>query len=599
MAHGAAGGAAAAGDAGLSAPAAGDARAAEAEAERLRRELRRHGREVEVLRLAGRALAGALDPESLAAALASLAADTLRADRAIVALVEGAEARVRAVQAGGAPRAAWGLRLDLPGSLARRALRDGKATWTNDPAGDALAPFAVPGLPPCRHALAVPVLGHTAEPVGVLEVQDRYDAALFGQHEGRLAESLAAQAAIAADRALLFERMRDWSQSLEMLLAFTATVNRITDPPTLVRELVAQAARFLKADGAMAALALPAGERGETVLVADGYWHEGSWHDFHRQWRPGEGIPGHLLQSEFPWLTAQYAADPLGDPGIAARFGVVRALAVPIRDGEGGILGVFKLHAGAQREPFSWQEAAFLESLAGTTAVAMRNAQLAGEVQLRRAAIEALSARHVRRLEEERRHIARELHDEAGQALVGIKLGLQVLARSPYVAPALGTEIDQLREVVHAATVQLKDLARRLRPPTLDALGLAESIRQLAADFSQRTGVEVRLRLHLDAGRLDAEQEIALYRVVQEALTNIARHAEAGRVWIGLLADARGTRLVIRDNGRGFLPREAGPGGGLGLLGMRERADMLGGHFVLWSAPGAGTRLRVVVPARA
>jgi signal transduction histidine kinase len=207
----------------------------------------------------------------------------------------------------------------------------------------------------------------------------------------------------------------------------------------------------------------------------------------------------------------------------------------------------------------------------------------------------ALSARHVTRLEEERQHIARELHDEAGQALVGVKLSLQAMGRLvPTEVPALRGQLAHLRAQVNDAATRLKVLARRLRPPTLDRLGLDMALQQLAQESDEHYGFEVRLVQKLDE-RLPAELETALFRVTQEALTNAAAHAAAQVVEIRVeMLDRATVDLCISDNGVGFDPSERSSG--LGLLGMRERVNMLGGQFAVTSAPGEGTTIRVTAP---
>jgi signal transduction histidine kinase len=245
--------------------------------------------------------------------------------------------------------------------------------------------------------------------------------------------------------------------------------------------------------------------------------------------------------------------------------------------------------------PFTWQDTAFLESLGNSTAVALENAQLLKTLEIRGREIESLSKRHVTRLEEERARIARELHDEAGQLLIGIKLSLQVLARQvPADVSGVRQELDQLREQVNQATSRFKDLAKRLRPPTLDQLGLNVSICQLAADHEKRTGIPVQLDLCNEMPRLSQAAEIALYRIVQEALTNAAKYANATHLFVSLRKSASTIELGIRDDGVGFDASRVSSG--LGLLGMRERASMLGARFQVKSWPNEGTEIQVTVP---
>ncbi len=220
------------------------------------------------------------------------------------------------------------------------------------------------------------------------------------------------------------------------------------------------------------------------------------------------------------------------------------------------------------------------------------------EVQAAHDRIQQLAQQVITAQEEERRRVARELHDEAGQALIGIKLNLQVLARKiPPELPELREETDRLRRQVNEAAERLHALSRGLRPPTLDELGLEPALRRLAADFEQNTG----LLVHFESAGLDARLpqpvETVCYRIVQEALTNVARHAQAGQAWIALAQLAQQLLLSIKDDGQGFDPAMLHTRrDGLGLLGMQERATMLGGHLEIESALGQGTRLTITVP---
>jgi two-component system sensor histidine kinase UhpB len=212
-------------------------------------------------------------------------------------------------------------------------------------------------------------------------------------------------------------------------------------------------------------------------------------------------------------------------------------------------------------------------------------------VEVNREQLQALSAYHLLRLEEEHKHVARELHDEAGQALVAIQLGLRVLLRK--VPVDLRSEVEQLMVQVGRSTKLLGNLARRLRPPTLDRLGLHGALRQLALDYQERLGILIVLDLATTSKPLSKATELALYRIAQEALTNAAKYAAATRVDVMLVAEEGDLVLSIRDDGQGF--DYAAQHHGLGLLGMRERAEMMQARFEVRSRPGHGTEIFVRV----
>jgi signal transduction histidine kinase len=179
--------------------------------------------------------------------------------------------------------------------------------------------------------------------------------------------------------------------------------------------------------------------------------------------------------------------------------------------------------------------------------------------------------------------------------LIGIKLGLQVLAKKiPTAQHNLQQEVARLREQINQAAVQLKSTARMLRPPTLDELGLPAALRQLAIDFEARVGVQVQVSADVGA-RPSQPTETAFYRIAQEALTNAVRHGGAKHVRIELAERANTLALAVQDDGSGFELQQVAPSG-LGLLGMRERATMLGGNLTIESAPTHGTRIVATAP---
>jgi PAS domain S-box-containing protein len=202
--------------------------------------------------------------------------------------------------------------------------------------------------------------------------------------------------------------------------------------------------------------------------------------------------------------------------------------------------------------------------------------------------------------EEERRRIARELHDETAQSLASLLLGLSALGEARTVKAARGLARD-LHQVATRALAEVRRLAWGLRPSVLDDLGLAAALERYAEDFGRTRGVTVELEFTgLEAGRMPAAVETALYRIMQEALSNVARHAGARRAWVRLHRRAAAVTMVVEDDGRGFDParRPATPtvARGLGIHTMRERAAVLRGGLSIDSKPGRGTQVAVEIP---
>ncbi|MGD8239998.1 MAG: histidine kinase [Armatimonadota bacterium] len=231
----------------------------------------------------------------------------------------------------------------------------------------------------------------------------------------------------------------------------------------------------------------------------------------------------------------------------------------------------------------------------------VRRASLLREMEARSKRVEALSARVVEAQEEERGRIARELHDGLGQALTAVKLDLSAAAAvAGDRGGIVGDRLHSAQRLTAETLEQVRRLARDLRPPALDDLGLVPALRSSARHYSDALPAEVTVEERNMEGRLPPRVETALYRIAQEALTNIARHADASHVRIELTREEPMVTLLVRDDGRGMdlraLSEEAAPGAGLGLLSMAHRAQELGGDCQVQSAPGEGTTIQVQIP---
>jgi two-component system sensor histidine kinase UhpB len=224
------------------------------------------------------------------------------------------------------------------------------------------------------------------------------------------------------------------------------------------------------------------------------------------------------------------------------------------------------------------------------------------DVEDYRAQMQALAGRVIRAQEEERRRIARELHDDTGQTLTLLLVRLKLLENSA-TSQERQAEIEELRLLVSAAIDRVRRMALDLRPPALDHLGLAASLRSLVRQLKETTHLAISLELPEGAITLSPERAIAVYRIVQEALTNILKHGNATKVQVKLARQDGRLSICVEDDGRGFdlralehTRRPETDGRGLGLFGMEERAHLLGGRFQIESQPGHGTRVQVMVP---
>ena len=217
------------------------------------------------------------------------------------------------------------------------------------------------------------------------------------------------------------------------------------------------------------------------------------------------------------------------------------------------------------------------------------------EIATARIELQQLSARLVDAQENDRRAISRELHDEVGQALTGVRVELANLSQRIRMRDTQGAEdkLDEIKELVEESLGVVRNMALLLRPSMLDDLGLVPALQWQGREVSKRTGLRVRIMAEGVSDDLPEEHKTCIYRVVQESLHNCAQHAEATTVRVTVQQEAECIRLAIQDDGKGFQP---GQERGMGLLGMEERAANLGGTFSIDARPGQGTTLSIVLP---
>lgn len=258
-----------------------------------------------------------------------------------------------------------------------------------------------------------------------------------------------------------------------------------------------------------------------------------------------------------------------------------RVVALPLR-AAGQVRGVYLLHLGDNPVP---SEEEFLNLSAALVALGLQHASEVDRLARREAQRSTLMHQLLFAQEEERRRVGRELHDEVGSQLTGALLALQVAAKRREFMGQARTGVVQALETV-------RRLSRELRPAVLDDLGLERALERYLHEYRERTGLKVKAQI--ECPNLRENQQIALFRVIQEALTNTARHAKARRVEVALSAWDKRIRGLISGDGQGFDPAQTPVS--IGLLGMRERVEQLGGSLSVQSAPGEGTRISFVIP---
>ena len=437
-----------------------------------------------------------------------------------------------------------------------------------------------PGHPPMRSFLGVPILLRGVA-YGNLYLSEKADETDFTDEDEEIVTLLAAQAAVAVENARLYESATEWSRQLESLNEIGNALLTELDLKRLL-ELVARRLREL-IDARVVAIALPEGDELRIEAAAG----EGA------EALTGSTLPrdgskaGRILDRRRSERVDSLLDDPEVHASVTRLLGARSGLYVPllVRD---EAIGVLIAHDRLGRDVrFGDSAVRLAEQFAARAAIAVDLS--------RRVATDALR-RVVAGQELERKRLARELHDETGQALTSILLGLKAVEGSGS-EDEMRRAADDLRALVVATLQDVRRLAVELRPKALDDFGLVAALERLAETFTESTGIELQLEARLGPERLPGEVETTLYRIVQEALTNVVKHAEAEHVSILIVRREGTVTAVIEDDGRGFDPaatREAG----LGLLGMRERAALVGGRVAVESSGESGTTLVVEVPVR-
>jgi PAS domain S-box-containing protein len=398
-----------------------------------------------------------------------------------------------------------------------------------------------------------------------------------------------------AERDRLLESATAARGQAEAALERLRAIQSITDSAVvhltldaMLQELLARLRRTLDAEYAIVLLV---DEEHQTLYprAVDGHIHESI---ALLRIPLGKGVSGRVAQTGQPLILDDLSTiDVSGIEGIPPRdvLSVAQSMmAAPLKI-EGKVIGVVSV-GSARRRRFTREELELLLLVADRAAPAVERARLMETVHTAHDRLEALSRRLVQVQETERAEIARELHDEVGQLLTG--LSLMVEAGDSDAESRRG----EVKKVVNELIARVRDLSVSLRPPMLDALGLLPALLWQIERFETQSRIRVAFHhANLDR-RFPSEVETAAFRIVQEALTNVARHASVERVEVEVTAEATRLRARNEDRGRGFDVGAALAGPSSGLAGMRERARLLGGRLTMDSTPGSGTRLRLVLP---
>ena len=441
------------------------------------------------------------------------------------------------------------------------------------------------GFPPNHPAmssfLGVPILLRGVA-YGNLYLTEKEGGEDFTGEDEEVVTMLAAQAAVAIENARLYESATRWSRQLESLHEVVRSMVEETELEHLL-ELVC--VRLRELIGARVALIALPSEAGELRIAAVDGEGEAAAGLLGHELAHGRSKLGGVLDRRQSARVDSIIDDPEVDQEEARLMGIRTGIYVPLV-ARGRAIGIVAVHDKLGPElRFSDADLRLAEIFAARASVAVDLSERVARDTVRR----VIAAQEL-----ERQRLARELHDETGQALTSILLGLKAIRAAATDEGAEQAEKD-VRDLVVQALQDVRSLAVELRPTALDDFGLVPALERVAGTFEERSGIRTAVESSLSEERLPSEAETALYRVVQEALTNVVKHAGAETVSIVVARRGAGVSAVIEDDGRGFDAAEVRDDA-LGIVGMRERLALLGGRLAVESTPGVGTSLAAYVP---
>ncbi len=455
------------------------------------------------------------------------------------------------------------------------------------------------GFPPyhpvMRSFLGVPIIVN-GKPFGRLYLTEKIGGRTFTKQDEKLALLLAAQAAATIERAMLAEQANR-TERLELLNELVSKLNRSTDEKSVLETATegihaslpfAEVATVLyRPDESLSLLCFPEGSRLGLQL--------------RRPCLKVNRTPFAIcMQERKSVLLSEISMEKAKTPfeRWLARRGFRSLIAVPVALGE-QVLGVI-FAAAVQPDAFSRDDLTFLQTVSDHVAVALANARLLQELREKERIRGLLLNKVVTAQEEERKRISHELHDQIGQLLTALLIQLQLLERD-LSEPSLKDRLKVLKQLAEEISVHLHHIAWELRPPALDELGLLAALERVTEEWSKRFNIPCEFEVNgAFNGQVEPEVAIGVFRIVQESLTNIAKHAKATHARVTVQQENGELVVTVEDNGVGFrvkdVMRHPDENKRLGLLGMMERAAMLSGKLDIESKPGKGTKIQLRIP---
>jgi len=397
------------------------------------------------------------------------------------------------------------------------------------------------------------------------------------------------------DRKHAEEELRDKEVTIRGLFRIATTLTRTLDLEAILDLLNFESMKLVGAESGCAGL------RVEQALTCQSYFEGPVAKKLTLTWPSGVGIPGWVLENKQTYLTNDAPHDPLTFLDTCETLRLRSVLCVPVFDAQEDVIAFFALH-NKQNGGFDAEDVETVTGISKVASIAIQNALAYRKISQTEEELRRLSTRLLNLQDEERRRIARELHESTAQELAALRMCVGRIARvKSRLSVKMRETLNECLALSDGLVREVRTLSYLLHPPVLDQAGLALAIAWYASGFSKRSGIHVQLEMPDDLGRLGREQETALFRIVQEALTNVHRHSGSDWARIRIVQDDHRVLVEVEDRGRGIQSKTSWrgvdcPNFGVGLTGMRERLTQLKGSLEIASTPGIGTTVRALLP---
>ncbi len=461
-----------------------------------------------------------------------------------------------------------------------------------------------PNHPPMTSFLGVPITIDNRI-AGSLYLTDKAGALPFAEQDEQLLQALAAYASLAIEHSRLLHDEREQVEQWHMLFDVGREITEALRPEMVLQSIVTRTCRLLGTDMSLMTALTDDGNHLRTV-ASEGLKSEAMRSLYYRV---DQGMAQQILARGSVFVVDDYQDDSrLSEPlnKATGEEGIVSVIGAPLV-AHGDLLGILYA-ANRTSTRFTERDRELFDAFAQLAAIALEHSRLFAatndalqvkvvELEEATGALRHRSAQVLSAQEEERRRLARDLHDQTAGQLATLRVRLRLVEKLGSV-DKMRNGLADLRELAGQALDDVRAMAAALRPAVLDDLGLSTAVRWYSGQFTTQWGIPVELMASGLDGRLPAHVELAAYRIAQEALHNVGKHAEAGSVRVDLEHDGPTLTIRVADDGRGFRVRKRSSTSteGLGIAGMRERAELVGGELRIDSRPGNGTIVVAVLP---